>query len=348
MDTRLSFDAAQIKRLITHRIGNKSKVEPLVISEVETQVSQVETQAFLHQYFLSAFKPIDFYHFHHHVDLDLNEIFSISSKIFDNQDEFLASSKDIAQLLFDYSDHPKIKSGELNVVYFDQIELDDLVVDAIGIFKSESNLPFLKMKGNGRYYDIDHEYGFDLKGIDKACIIFNTDKEDGYALLVKDNTSKGSDAQFWVDQFLKLKPIGDDFYQTKEFLTITKDFVTGEMDNTTNISRTDGIDMLNRTMDYFKINDHFDKKHFEDEVLQDEKVIDSFRAYEQPFRDNLNLESSFDISSPAVKKQARVYKSVLKLDKNFHVYIHGDKSLIERGMEEDGRKFYKIYFESEA
>jgi len=56
----------------------------------------------------------------------------------------------------------------------------------------------------------------------------------------------------------------------------------------------------------------------------------------------------FEISNKAVKKQARVFKSVLKLDKNFHIYIHGDKKLIERGTDEVGRKFYKIYYEEES
>jgi hypothetical protein len=49
-----------------------------------------------------------------------------------------------------------------------------------------------------------------------------------------------------------------------------------------------------------------------------------------------------------VKKQSRVFKSVLKLDRNFHIYIHGDKDLIERGVEKDGRKYYKIYYREES
>jgi hypothetical protein len=61
----------------------------------------------------------------------------------------------------------------------------------------------------------------------------------------------------------------------------------------------------------------------------------------------LDISDSFDISSQAVKKQARIFKSVLKLDKNFHIYIHGNRNLIEQGVEEDGRKFYKIYFKEE-
>ena len=37
-------------------------------------------------------------------------------------------------------------------------------------------------------------------------------------------------------------------------------------------------------------------------------------------------------------------KRVLRLDKNFHVYIHGDNSKIEVSEDEKGR-FIKLYFE---
>ena len=43
----------------------------------------------------------------------------------------------------------------------------------------------------------------------------------------------------------------------------------------------------------------------------------------------------------------RVYKSVLKLDRNFHIYIHGNTDLIEKGIDDDGRKYYKIYYQEE-
>jgi len=61
----------------------------------------------------------------------------------------------------------------------------------------------------------------------------------------------------------------------------------------------------------------------------------------------MEVSDNFDISKQAVKKQARVFKSVLKLDKNFHIYIHGNRDLIEQGVDNNGRKFYKIYYEEE-
>ena len=79
-------------------------------------------------------------------------------------------------------------------------------------------------------------------------------------------------------------------------------------------------------------------------------MISSFQDFDTTYRieNTVELDDKFEISNQAVKKQSRIFKSVLKLDKNFHVYIHGDKDLIEKGTDNDGRKFYKIYYENEA
>jgi hypothetical protein len=113
------------------------------------------------------------------------------------------------------------------------------------------------------------------------------------------------------------------------------------------VTKTDQIDLLHRSAEYFKTHENFDKKEFEEEVLQDTGMIKSFRQFDRNYREERELESmdDFEISPQAVKKQMKVFKSVLKLDKNFHIYIHGNTDLIEQGVENDGRKFYKILFQ---
>ena len=38
-------------------------------------------------------------------------------------------------------------------------------------------------------------------------------------------------------------------------------------------------------------------------------------------------------------------KSVIKLDKNFHIYVHGGEGLIRKGYDpETGMAFYQLYF----
>jgi hypothetical protein len=40
---------------------------------------------------------------------------------------------------------------------------------------------------------------------------------------------------------------------------------------------------------------------------------------------------------------------VIKLDKNFHVYIHGDRELVDKGYDDEkGMKFYKLFYSEES
>jgi phosphoenolpyruvate carboxylase len=126
--------------------------------------------------------------------------------------------------------------------------------------------------------------------------------------------------------------------------------ITAQVTEDFELNKSDQIDLLNRSMDYFKSNDIFNKADFEEEVFRDPAVIESFQRFDQNYRQTNEIEvpDEFDISLPAVKKQAKVFKSILKLDRNFHIYIHGNKEMIEHGVEKDGRKFYKIYYENES
>ena len=346
--TNMDFTQVELQQLITHHVGNKLRDERYFLSSEATTFEE-ETKNFLLKYFLLPARAEEFYSFTHSVKLELNDIFSVVENIFSSPYKFIPNSQNIAKLLYEQSMHPKIKEGELNIAYFSKVILDDEVVDAIGIFKSETDVPFLKMKNEKSKFNINHDYGFEIKGIDKGCIIFNTDPQNGYKILIIDNANKSAEAQYWKDDFLKVKPLANEFHQTNQFLGIAKDFVTKKLSEEFEVSKADKIDLLNRSVEYFKTHESFDKKEFEKDVFQDSGMIKSFRSFDSNYREenDVELTDNFNISPQAVKKQARIFKSVLKLDKNFHIYIHGNKELIEQGIEKDGRKFYKIYFEKE-
>jgi len=347
--TTLDLTQVELEYLITHHVGNKLRDEKYILSGEATSVDE-ETKGFLLKYFLSPFKAEEFYSFAHPVALESNDIFAVAENIFSNRDGFIDESQKIAKLLYEQSMHPRIKEGELNIAFFSNVVLDEQMLDAIGIFKSETDVPFLKMKSQNQKFIINHDYGFEIKGIDKACIIFNTDKQEGYKVLIIDHTNKSVEAQYWKDDFLKVKPINNEFHQTNQFLGIAKNFVTKQLGEEFEVSKADKIDLLNRSVEYFKTHENFDKKEFEEEIFQSNEIINSFQNFDSTFRQEheIELSDNFEISAQAVKKQAKVFKSVLKLDKNFHIYIHGDSELIEQGVEKDGRKYYKIYFQQES
>jgi hypothetical protein len=347
----IDFGKAAIKKLAIHKVGNKLLDDGVKLSNVivDTEKSEVLRKA-LTTYFFSSFKDPAFYHFHHVSSLDLNEIYSMANELFSTPKNFLKKSKDIAQILYEYSNHPKIKSGELYIAYFEECVINNEITDVLGIFKSENKETFLKVLEEDSAFGVDHEEGISIKKLDKGCLIFNTHAAEGFRVCIVDNISNGSEAQYWKDEFLKLKPVADNYFQTQHYLSLAKNYVTDRLDEEFEVSKADQIDYLNRSLNYFKKHDQFNEQEFANNVFEHKDVIKSFKKFKGDYQDenDLQIVSEFEISTPAVKRQSRVFKSVLKLDRNFHIYIHGDKDLIEKGIEKDGRKFYKIYYREES
>lgn len=345
----IDFTSVQLEQIAIHQVGNKLRDEGLNVSSENVDVEDSETINYLLKYFLSPFDNNEVYNFTHPSELNLNEIYFFARNIFSKPESFFQNSVEIAKHLYDKSTHPKINAGELCICYFKKCSLDGTTADAIGFFKSEGKDVFLKFDSVKSNFKIKHESGINVNKLDKGCLIFNIEKANGFKVCVIDS-NKSNDTQYWKNEFLNIKPASDDYHFTKDFLSITKNFVTKQLDEEFEVTKADKIDLLNRSVEYFKTHETFDKKEFEEEVFQDSGIIKSFRNFDNTYRQENELEitDSFDISPQAVKKQARVFKSVLKLDKNFHIYIHGNRDMIEQGVDKNGRKYYKIYYDQES
>ena len=346
----VDFSQASLTKLIVHKVGNRLLEEKTSLSNVQIDITRHEELSnVLLSYFLTNFKDPVYYNFHHVSSLELNEIYTIASELFESTRGFVKKSKDIANILYEYSNHPKIKGGELYIGMFEGCRINNEEADVLGIFKSENKDTFIKVSEDEESFQINHDEGINIKKLDKGCLVFNVDAEEGYKVMIVD-TQSATEAQYWKDEFLKLKPVADNYFQTKNYLSLAKSFVTDRLDEEFEVTKADQIDYLNRSIDYFKKNEQFNEKDFASAVFEHTEVIKSFKRFKSDFENehDLDIVSEFDISTPAVKKQTKVFKSVLKLDRNFHIYIHGDKELIERGIDPDGRKYYKIYYNHET
>ncbi len=338
----------KMDKLIVHFVGNKNNGDGVRFSDTLTDFENIEK--YFKQLINNNFKSEELYQFYFLPDLELNPMFQFISSIFQKRESFIEQSKNAGRYLYDKSTHPQIKGGELCIFYFKDCQISDEILDCIGIFKSENKDTILKVNTTENGFELKNEKGINTNKLDKGCLIFNTEKENGFQISVVDNTNRSIEAQYWKDDFLSLQPVKNEFHQTNQFLGITKQFVTKQLTNNFELTKADQIDLLNRSVEYFKSHETFEKSDFEKEVFQNNGIIDSFRSFNETYRkeNEIELSDSFEISPQAVKKQARVFKSVLKLDKNFHIYIHGNRELIEQGVEKDGRKYYKIYYQDES
>jgi len=344
---------ASLKQLSIHQAGNKLLDDKYVLSDAPYEIQDDILEKLLKQYFLTAFeKTNEVYRLYHpSEDLKLNEVYHFVSAIFDDVETFHANSEQLTKHLYDNSNHPKIKSGELYVAYFEQLQIEGGLHKAVGIFKSENKEAYLKVAAKKNKYQVDYEEdAINIKKLDKGCLIFDTEKEEGYKVAIVDQTNRNGDAQYWVDEFLKLKVRNDNYNQTTNTLSIYKEFITDKLEESFDLTKTDKIDLLNRSMKYFKEKESFDLDEFAFEVINNEKGIEAFKTFKSTYEEESGntIADSFEINNAAVKKQARVFKSVLKLDKNFHIYIHGNNELIEKGFDERmNMNFYKVYFREE-
>lgn len=340
----IRIEEAAISKLILHRIGAEENREK--VSSQLAALSDEEEMDALKKILLKPFgNHASTFEFAHEMGLRYNILFGLSKALYEGED-FIDISQQVARYLTSVSKHPHIKEGDLFVAKFENIWLENKSYEGLGIYKFEDKELYIETAAEDREMSMQFKRGLGSKKPEKACLIIFT--EEPYVLLIIDNSRAETD--YWQNEFIKHKPKNDNINNTHDFLSLTKNFVTGQMPQEFKVNKADQIDLLNRSVEYFKTHDTFDKAGFEEEVLHHDVIIESFRKFDQTYKKEnaLELADNFQISPHAVKKQARVFKSVLKLDKNFHVYIHGNRELIEQGVDEDGRKFYKIYYEQES
>lgn len=349
----ISFFEASLAELSIHRIGNKSADEFYVLSEESLVLADEQLKELLLQYFLSPYIKVNeiYRFFHPNDDLNLNEVYHFAEAIFEKGGNFHENSQQLAKYLYEVSSHPKIKSGELYVAYFENVQIEGETHDAIGIFKSETKETYLKVYPENAGFGVSYEQdAINISKLDKGCLIINSEKEEGYKVAVIDQTNRSTEAVYWKDEFLKLKIRNDNYNQTNNVLGVYKEFVTQKLDEDFEISKADKIDLLNKSMKYFKDKETFDIDEFSNEVIANEEGIASFKNFKKSYEEeyDTSIADNFDISDAAVKKQAKAFKSIIKLDKNFHIYIHGNKELIEKGFDDDrSMNYYKVFFKEE-
>ena len=355
------FESSSIASVAVHRVGNKETSEGYILSDRPVKLSEA-LQDLLVNYFISPFKVEEYYHLCDDDNLQLNNIYQAACQVFDDADSLIDVSRGIAKHLYDSCTHPNIKGGDLFVVYFSECQWNGETTNALGIFKSENKSQFLKVQhdeeewsresGNesaSAIFKMDIDKGIDVNKLDKGALIFNLERDKGFIVSVVDATNRGMDAVYWKDSFLHICQRQDEYYNTHQVMQAYKKFVTDELPQQYEVSKADQADLLNRSVSFFKENDCFDMDDFARDVIGQPEVIDSFKQYREQYEqeNDVQLPDNFGISEGAVKKQARSYRSVIKLDKNFHIYVHGDRKLIEQGEDEKG-KFYKVYYNEES
>lgn len=346
----IDLTSAVVVQSYTHYIGSAAHEEPDIISSGLNRFTEEQELTAL-EYWLGGYSQERLYKFRA-LDMEgrLSEWCQLVADIFSDKSHFHRFQANIFHRLKRVSQHPAIPGGYLHVALLDQIVVEGEVIQALGIFKSEGLNSFLRFHSQEEgYMRWDRHDGYPLSKLDKGCIILNLEAEDGYTCMVVDRKERGTIADFWLKDFLELQEVDNEYAQTSQMMHLAKNFVSSEAKLKHGFSRPEEIDYLNKSQAYFKGNEQFNTNEYVDMVFSDPDIAESFTLYKdnQKLQNGEALPDHFTISNEALKKQGKIFKSVLKLDKNFHIYIHGDRSKIQKGRDSEGKKFYKIFYDTE-
>jgi hypothetical protein len=344
------FTEVNLKKMAVHFVGNSLQEEGMKLSKKVFEPKDGIITDILKKYFLSHFKGELFYNFSHESDLQLNDLYNICSALFNDPDSLFLQSVKVSEKLYSASNHHLIKGGDFYTVYFENIILQGETTDAIGFFKSENKETYMKVFHCDDCVEIESDEGININKLDKGCLVFNLDKEKGFRLCIVDNNNKSQEAYYWKNNFLNVKPHQNSFFHTENYLHLCKDFCKDVLEEQFDVNKADQIEILNRSVNYFSKKDTFNIREFEEEVMTQPEIIDAFQDYKEEYSKRFDVPAfdEFDISHNAVKYNKKFFRSVIKLDKNFHVYVHGNRDYIEKGYDEErGMNYYRLFFMNE-
>lgn len=339
-----------IQNIALHKIGSKACNEGVILSNEPISLDE-DLNELLKTYFLRPFRSEEYYHLTHSSDLNLNEVYHYVYELFKQRMPFVDVSKKIAVHLYECSSHPNIKRGELYVVYFKDCILDGETTDAIGIFKSENKDKFIKVYSTASGFGIEQNEGISINKLDKGCLIFNCQEEKGYVLSIIDNTNKtqGSDAKYWTDSFLHVRPRQDSYQQTNQIISLCQKF-TEQIEPTMDIGKLDKIHILSRALEGLSDGcnsiDSLATRIFNTET---ERIYFSEYAKSCQGMTDESLESIININ-PEVLKKAQKKRESIKLDKSFEIRIlDSSNQNIIRGFDAQREMFfYTLFFNKET
>lgn len=349
----IEFTEAKLQAMALHIVGNAGREEGYRAGRELFALDDEDFTSMLTTFFLGSFNRDMIYRFNHETNLNMNEVFAYAGYIFDKVDDLHEQSVNILKHLYNTSTHPQVQAGELYVAFFEDVLVEDELVQALGIFKTEKKDDFLILaEDEEEHFMLEVQRGTSLNKIDKACLILNVEAEDGFRAMCVD--LKSTDSKFWKDEFLGLTEIQDDGFYTRNYLGMCKDFVKEVYAR--EADKSEQVKFLNKAVDYFTSHDTFDNEEFVQEVVQDIPVADKFESYTRAWKEDSGISDDSDgffIRQPDVQKMKKKFRNLIKLDTQIEIKLNTpadeQSEVIERGYDEEKSMFYyKVYFNKES
>lgn len=324
-------------------VGNKSNGDGIAFASKAEDLSFAED--FIKQLIDNVFKFDVLCEFDYIDSLEHNPTCRFVRAIFNDRNELVKQSNNLARHLYDQSIHPNVKNGEFYVIYLNDCVFNGEQVDGLLLIKTEVKDKFLTVSNNNGELYIISNFGISTKHIDKGCLIFNT-SNDGYVLSIVDSKNIKNDGLYWTNNFLYAKQRITDFQSTENLAAfcsfavsqISKQNPDKAIDiakasrNVSLLLKNDGVKM--KTSDLLKV------------LSTDDEISFQISQYRQEYEASRgSLPDSFTCISKASKRKGIAKSSTIKLGTDFELKILNCSAEIEQGYDEEkGKNFIRLLY----
>jgi len=237
------------------------------------------------------------------------------------------------------------EDGYWFTVAWDQFDMDEYSGRAIGFYFAREKGNFLNLSDSQPLIF----QGLPIRKPEFGCLLI-PDQMDGFTtFLLEPRADAGGTA--WSKVIFPFHQITDDSFHAKQFFKMCKAFSEDVMVKEQHQPKENQVSFLSDSLQYTAENKAVNFENFKTEVLKEPAVIDAFDNFQEKYTEERrwNPPDQFAVTD-AVQNQAKKFvKSVIKLDKNFHIYVHGNKERIEKGFDEDRKlHYYQLWFDAEV
>lgn len=338
----INIKESYITNVICHKFSTNKKKS--FVSSVEVNDNEYDHEV-LKELFLNPFsRQKKQFAFFHEVSLDYNVIYQLSLKIYEQDSAYVDTSIDIFNHLNSVSSSPTIKDGDVFVVKFNDILLDEEYCEALGVYKIERKQSFIEIsQSKNAQISLSMREGLSTKYFDKGALIIYTKQKP--IVYIKDSSK---DSKFWKDDFLKVKPFGDSFNKTEAVQQLFHSFINEHLVEKKAMSKLDMADLLKRCDEMLKNEDTVSTGKITENLFEDADVKKDFENYKRTFEEKaeLKLEGDFSIDNKALSNKKTLQRILLDDVADIRIMRTGD--FIERGYDDKkGLNYYKFYFSNE-
>ncbi|MBQ7293492.1 MAG: nucleoid-associated protein, partial [Clostridia bacterium] len=262
------------------------------------------------------------------------------------KDEFVKQSNNLARHLYDQSIHPHISNGEFYVIYIDGCIINDETVDAVMLLKTEAKDNFLTVSYENGEYSIKSQLGLSTKHLDKGCIIFNTQPDNGYLISIVETSTIRQDGRYWSSNFLYIKEIITDFQHTEHIA----DFCSTVVRQISKENPEKFLDLAKASRKIIQILQNEGREVNTNELISslaiDEEVASMLLSYKREYEKRSGeMPETFKIAQNAAKRKAITKANILKIGSDFELKILDSSAIIEQGYDDERKQnFLKLYY----